>query len=65
MSIESTASAPRELLPPPDQLRSKLAVAMRDVTILAGLLRLAERVERQTGRAVKPGRTVTGEGTRE
>lgn len=39
-----------ELLPPPRVLRERLAKAMRDVDILSGLLKLAERVSDRDGR---------------
>lgn len=45
---------PSNYLPQPDRLRPLLAKAMRDVEILAGLLRLSERVARRDGRSVQP-----------
>ena len=39
-----------ELLPPPLELRQRLATAMREVEVLRGLLRLAERVAARDGR---------------
>jgi hypothetical protein len=40
-------------LPPPAILRERLALAMRDVDILAGLLKLSERVTRRDGHTTK------------
>ena len=48
-----------ELLPPTHVLRERLAKAMRDVDILGGLLRLAERVSDRDGRDAAPA-PVTG-----
>ena len=43
-----------ELLTPPSVLRERLAKAMRDVDILSGLLKLAERVSDRDGRYAAP-----------
>ena len=49
-----------ELLPPTRVLRERLAKAMRDVDILSGLLKLAERVSDRDGRDAAPAQIVGG-----
>lgn len=44
---------PSDLLPTPDELRIRLAHAQRQVNILSGLLRLAEKVASKDGRPVR------------
>ena len=44
------APSSTELIPPPQELRLRLAAALRDVDLLRRLLRLAERAARFTDR---------------
>lgn len=44
MSIPSPPTA--KLIPPPPELRQRLALALREVDLLRGLIRLAERAAR-------------------
>ncbi len=46
------AEDPSVLLPSARQLRSKLAKALRDVEVLRGLLKVAERAEKRDGQLV-------------
>jgi hypothetical protein len=56
--MSDSINDPSALLPPPNHLRDRLAKAMRDVDILSGLLKLAERVARRDGRHTSlPNRT--------
>jgi len=60
MNADPLPPDPDELLPPPPVLRQRLAKAMRDVDILNGLLKLAERVSERDGRAVESARSQGG-----
>ena len=60
MNADPLPPDPDELLPPAPVLRQRLAKAMRDVDILNGLLRLAERVSERDGRAVESARSQRG-----
>ena len=51
--MSNPSDSPSDLLPPTDQLRSRLAVAMREVDILNGLLRLSEQMARKDGRPAR------------
>ena len=62
MNADPPTPDPAELLPPPPVLRQRLAKAQREVDILSGLLRLAERVSKREGREAG-GHATPGDGT--
>ena len=60
MNADPPTPDPVELLPPPRVLRDRLAKALRDVDVLHGLLKLAEKVADRDGREVVPAQIVGG-----